>query len=47
MFFMIFLFVLFKINLTPSPSPAERGAFTLRNAPLSAGEGLGVRLLVL
>ncbi len=30
-------------NLTPDPSPAERGA-TQTNTPLSAGEGLGVRL---
>jgi hypothetical protein len=33
-----------KNNLTPNPSPVERGAFTCTNAPLSTGEGLGVRL---
>ncbi len=31
-------------NLTPDPSPAERGAIRPRVAPLSAGEGSGVRL---
>jgi hypothetical protein len=30
-------------NLTPDPSPAERGAIHPRLAPLSAGEGSGVR----
>jgi hypothetical protein len=30
-------------NLTPSPSPKERGAFVLLFSPLSFGEGLGVR----
>jgi hypothetical protein len=29
-------------NLTPSPSPVERGAFDCQT-PLSTGEGLGVR----
>jgi hypothetical protein len=31
------------IFLTPNPSPVERGVF-VRVAPLSTGEGLGVRL---
>jgi hypothetical protein len=34
---------LYKRNLTPDPSPAERGAVCPRLAPLSAGEGSGVR----
>jgi adenine deaminase len=34
-------------NLTPSPSPAERGVSDGEIAPLSAGEGLGVRLKVI
>jgi hypothetical protein len=32
-------------NLTPDPSPAERGAVCPRLAPLSAGEGSGVRFI--
>jgi hypothetical protein len=32
-------------NLTPSPSPKERGEKKRTNAPLSFGERLGVRFL--
>ncbi|MEA5138451.1 FAD-binding and (Fe-S)-binding domain-containing protein [Arcicella rigui] len=31
-------------NLTPNPSPAERGTITQTKSPLSTGEGSGVRL---
>jgi hypothetical protein len=31
-----------SLNLTPDPSPVERGEKSL-NAPLSTGEGSGVR----
>jgi polyisoprenoid-binding protein YceI len=38
-----FLGKITSMNLTPDPSPAERGAIRPRLAPLSAGEGSGVR----
>jgi len=28
-------------DLTPNPSPVERGAFGTKKSPLSAGEGVG------
>ncbi len=34
-------------NLTPNPSPSERGVFSRTNTPLSEGEGLGVRYSLL
>jgi hypothetical protein len=39
----LFLILTYFLNLMTLPSPAERGANLGQTAPLSAGEGSGVR----